>query len=213
MIILGLTGSIAMGKSTVAAMFRRCGAAVFDADSCVHALLGPGGAAVAAVDEAFPGTVYCGKVDRPAVAARVFDDPSALVRLEAIIHPLVNAAEDRFLRETARAGQDLAILDVPLLFEAGTDRRCDLVAVVSAPAFLQLQRLLARPGMDRGRVEATLRRQMSDVEKRRRADVVIPTGLGRALTFRKVREVISACRSEPSWQWPPPPRYRNPSGT
>ncbi len=209
MIILGLTGSIAMGKTTAAAMFRQGSAAVFDADRCVHHLLGPGGRAVPRVAAAFPGVVRDGRVDRAALACVVFADEAALSVLEEILHPMVREAEARFLRLTARTGRNPAVLDVPLLFESGTDRRCDLVAVVSAPAWLQRQRLLARPGMTPERVEATLARQMSDAEKRRRADVVIPTGLGRALTFRTIQRIITRAQTLTPRQWPPPPRIRH----
>ncbi|MCW5699978.1 MAG: dephospho-CoA kinase, partial [Rhodospirillales bacterium] len=180
MVILGLTGSIAMGKSTAAVMFKRLGVRVFDADKCVHGLLDRGGAGVAPVADAFPGVVRDGVVDRLALASAVFGSEKDLRRLEAILHPLVGAAQTRFLRIAARQGCDLVVLDVPLLFETSGDARCDRVAVVSAPERLQRQRLLARPGMTVERVNGTLSRQMSDREKRRRADFVIPSGQGRA---------------------------------
>lgn len=190
MIVLGLTGSIAMGKSTASALFRREGIPVFCADQAVHRLLGPGGAAVAAIEAAFPGVVVDGGVDRARLAANVFADPEALKRLESIVHPLVIRAQDRFLKAAARRGYPLAVLDIPLLFEAGLDRLCDRVAVVSAPAAVQYQRLVRRRTLDAARIQATLARQMPDAAKRRRADYVIPSGQGRALTRRIIVKII-----------------------
>lgn len=188
--VLGLTGSIAMGKSTAAAMFRGLGVPVYDADRAVHAVLGPGGGAVAAVDAAFPGVVRDGAVDREAMAGRVFGDSAALRRLERIVHPLVQAEKARFLKRCARRRARLAVLDIPLLFETGGEADCDAVAVVSAPAFVQIQRLRARPGMDEARIASILERQMPDAEKRRRADYVIPSGLGRAFTYRTIAGIV-----------------------
>lgn len=191
MIVLGLTGSIAMGKSTAAAMFRRLGVAVDDADRTVHRLLAPGGAAVAAIARAFPGVVVAGAVDRPALGTRVFGDDGALRDLEAILHPLVRDRRLAFLAAERRRGARLAVVDIPLLFETGAERGCDAVAVVSAPAFLQRQRLERRPGMTPARIAAILGRQMPDGEKRRRADYVIPSGLGRAVAFEAVRRIAA----------------------
>jgi dephospho-CoA kinase len=191
MIVLGLTGSIAMGKSTTAAMFRHLGVPVHDADRTVHQLLAAGGAAVQPIDEAFPGSVQAGGVDRPALGARVFGDKAALRRLEAILHPLVSVARQAFLARQHRRGRSLVVVDIPLLFETGAERTCDAVAVVSAPAFLQRQRLLLRPGMSEARIAAILARQLPDAEKRRRADYVIPTGLGRAVAFQAVRRIVA----------------------
>ncbi len=196
MMILGLTGSIAMGKSTAARMFRWLGVPVFDADACVHALLARGGDAVGAVGAAFPGVVVDGRVDRVALGARVFGDAAALERLEAILHPRVIAARTGFVRRQARADRSLVVIDIPLLFETGADRACDVVAVVSAPARVQLQRLLARPGVDVERAQAILARQMPDTEKRRRADHVIPTGLGKGYTFDVIRRIVRQCRRD-----------------
>lgn len=198
MIVLGLTGSIAMGKSTAAAMFRHLGVPVWDADRVVHALFARGGAAVAPVEAAFPGVVREGQVDRERLAARVFGNPGALARLEGIVHPLVYADRRRFLARTRRARRRLVVLDVPLLFESGGDRACDKVAVVSAPALVQRQRLRQRPGMDDARTDAVLARQMPDAQKRRRADFVIPTGLGRACSMRAIARIVAAlsrCRT------------------
>lgn len=194
MIVLGLTGSIAMGKSTAAAMFRRLGVPVWDADRVVHALFARGGAAVGPVAAAFAGVVEGGAIDRDALAARVFGNRVALRRLEGIVHPLVYADQRRFLARARRAGWRLVVLDVPLLFESDGDRACDAVAVVSAPAFIQRQRLRQRPGMDEGRIDAVLSRQMNDGEKRRRADFVIPTGLGRACSMRAIARIVTTLR-------------------
>lgn len=193
--VLGLTGSIGMGKSTAAAMLRRLGVPVHDADATVHALFAPGGKAVAAVDAAFPGVIKDGAVDRTALGARVFGDGAALKRLEAIVHPLVRAAERDFLARHRRARTRLVVLDIPLLFETHGESRCDLVAVVSAPAFLQAARVLARPGMTRQRLDAVLAKQMPDGQKRRRADVVIPTGLGKGPALKRLKAVVAMMRA------------------
>jgi dephospho-CoA kinase len=192
MIILGLTGSLGMGKSTAAGMFRRLGVPVHDSDAAVHRLLGRRGAAVAAVAAAFPGVTRAdGAVDRPALGARVFGDGAALKRLERILHPLVRRSQQRFLAAARARRAPLVVLDVPLLFETGGERRCDAVAVVSAPAFLQRRRVLARPGMSEERFRSVLAKQMPDWEKRRRADFVLPSGLGRAVTFRRIKRLVA----------------------
>ena len=196
MIVLGLTGSIAMGKSTASALFRREGIPVFCADQGVHRLLGRGGAAVAAIEAAFPGVVANGAVDRARLAASVFADPEALKRLEMIVHPHVIRAQDRFLKAAARRGSAFAVLDIPLLFETGLDRLCDRVAVVSAPAALQYQRLVRRRTLDAVRIKATLARQMPDAVKRRRADFIIPSGQGRALTRRVIVGMIRILKDQ-----------------
>ncbi len=189
MIVLGLTGSIGMGKSTVAAMFRRLRVPVFDADATVHALQAPGGAALGAIAAAFPGVVAGGVLDRAALGAAVFGDAVQLKMLEAIVHPLVAAARHRFLmRYRTRA---LVVLDIPLLFERGGAEQCDLVAVVSAPADVQRARVLARPGMTSERYDAILARQTPDAEKRARADIIIPTGGSIIATRRAVRAVVA----------------------
>lgn len=192
--VLGLTGSIGMGKSTAAGMLRRLGLPVHDADAAVHRLLAKGGAAVPAIDAAFPGVVEDGAVDRGALGARVFGDPAALARLEAIVHPLVKRQTTRFLAWCRRRRVPVAVLDVPLLLEGGGHERCDVVAVVTAPAWLQRQRVMARPGMTESRLAAILAKQMPDAEKRRRADVVIPTGLGRAVTMRRLKRLVRKLR-------------------
>lgn len=188
--ILGLTGSIGMGKTTSAAMLRRLGLPVHNADATVHALFAPGGAAVAAVEAAFPGVVTAGAVDRVALGARVFGDGLALKRLEAIVHPLVRQAERKFLAMHRRRRTALVVLDIPLLFESGGEQRCDSIIVVSCPAFLQAQRVLARPGMTEARLRIILARQMPDWEKRKRADFVVQTGLGRIFALRRLKAVV-----------------------
>jgi dephospho-CoA kinase len=195
MVVLGLTGSIGMGKSTAAAMLRRLGVAVHDADAAVHRLLGRNGAAVAKVAAAFPGTAGPDGVDRAALGRRVFGDAAALRRLEGILHPMVRAETARFLRRMAARRVRLVVLDIPLLFESGSERRCDAVAVVSAPAFLQRARVLARPDMSEARLAAILAQQMPDSEKRRRADFVVPTGLGRRLTLRRLAAIVRVARA------------------
>jgi dephospho-CoA kinase len=198
MIVLGLTGSIGMGKSTAAALLRRLGVPVHDADASVHRLLGRNGAAVQRVAAAFPGTGGANGIDRAELGRRVFDDKAALRRLEQILHPLVRAECERFLRRMAARGAPLVVLDIPLLFESGGERRCDAVIVVSTPEFLQRARVLARPGMSESRLAAILAKQMPDRDKRRRADFVVPTGLGRRLTLRRLAEIVKMLSAEQS---------------
>jgi dephospho-CoA kinase len=190
MIILGLTGSVGMGKSTAAREFRRMGVPVHDADRAVHRLLGRGGKAVAAVAAAFPGVEKGGAIDRAALGRLVFSDPAALKRLEAILHPLVRAAERAFLARARRRRRKLVVLDIPLLFETGGERRCDKVLVVSAPRRTQLARVMGRPGMTAERLAGVEARQLPDAEKRRRADIVIETGLNRRHSLAKLRRAI-----------------------
>lgn len=190
MIILGLTGSIGMGKSAAARALVRLGAAVFDADAAVHTLIGPGGALVAAVEAAFPGSTADGRVDRRILGEQVFGDDDATNRLEAIIHPGVGAMERRFLRLAAARRRRLAVLDVPLMFETGGETRCHAVAVVVAPRFVQAQRVLRRSGMTLDRLDAIRARQMPDREKVRRADFVIRTGLGRRSSLRDIHRMV-----------------------
>jgi dephospho-CoA kinase len=194
MIVLGLTGSIAMGKSAAARTFCAFGLPVFDADAAVHRLLGPGGAGVRPVAEAFPDCVRDRAIDRPALGRRVFGDPAALQRLEAILHPLVRAEQARFLARCRAQGERLAVLDIPLLYETGGERRLDAVAVASAPAFLQSQRVLRRKGMTPARLAAIRARQLPDREKRRRADFVIPTGLDRRRAVQAIAAIIDRLR-------------------
>lgn len=192
--ILGLTGSIGMGKSTAARMLRRLGVPVHDADCAVHVLMAKGGKAVAEVEAAFPGVVKDGAIDRAELGKRVFGDAAALKRLEGILHPLVRQVERAFLKRFARS--KLVVLDIPLLFETGGETRCDKVAVVSAPAFLQEQRVLKRPGMTRERLQAILAKQMPDGEKRRRADFVVPTGLGMRPALRHLKAIVTLMRDQ-----------------
>jgi dephospho-CoA kinase len=200
--VLGLTGSIAMGKSTAAQGFRALEVPVFDADAAVHRLLGPGGAAVAPVAEAFPDCCGDGAIDRRQLGRLAFGDASALARLEAILHPRVRDAERRFLAQAAAARRPLVVLDIPLLFETGAERRVDGVAVVSAPAFLQRQRALRRAGMTGARLAAIGARQLPDAAKRRRADFVIATGLERRRALAAIAAVVDALRGRPGHAWP-----------
>lgn len=190
MFVLGLTGSIGMGKSATAAMFRAEGIAVHDADATVHALYS--GEAVPAIEAAFPGTTRDGAVDRARLSGIVLDNPEALARLEAIIHPMVAASRDAFLAAAAKKGEGLVVLDVPLLFETGGDRNVDAVVLVTAPESVQMDRVSKRPGMTRERFAALLARQMPDSEKRARAHFIIDTGQGFAAAERQVHGIIRA---------------------
>jgi dephospho-CoA kinase len=193
MIRVGLTGSIGMGKSTVAAMFAAEGVPVFDADACVHALQAPGGRLVDAIEAAFPGsTSVAGGVDRARLGPMVLDDAAAMARLEAIVHPAVGAERERFLALNRDA--PIAVFDIPLLFETGGESRVDTVVVVSAPADVQRARVLIRPGMTEAKFAAILARQTPNEEKERRADFVIPTGGSLEDTEREVRRVIACLR-------------------
>jgi dephospho-CoA kinase len=177
--IIGLTGGIGMGKSTASATFRRHRVPIFDADQAVHELQAVGGRAVRPIEAAFPGTTRGGAVDREALRRAVLGNPAALKILERIVHPLVRHAEKRFLAAARRAGKSLVVLDIPLLLETGGEKRVDLVVVVSAPATVQAARVMRRPGMTRERLAAIRARQMPDAEKRRRADIVMHSGLSR----------------------------------
>lgn len=188
--IIGLTGSIGMGKSTAAAMLRQLCVPVFSADAFVHRILGPGGAAVAAVAQAFPQSAEGGGISRQALGRLVFDDAQALGRLEAILHPLVRAGEERFIARQNMRRMEVAALEIPLLFETGAEDLCDAVAVLTAPRFIQEARVLRRRGMSRARLEAIRARQMAEWEKCARADFVIPTGLGRRRTFLGLKAVV-----------------------
>ena len=190
MLALGLTGSAAMGKSTVSAMLAARGVPVFDADRTVHALYA--GAAVPVVEAAFPGVTVEGAIDRDLLRARVLGDEPAMQRLEALVHPLVKAEEQRFLSEARADGWRIVLLDIPLLFETGAVDEVDMVIVVSAPAEAQRMRMLARPGMTPERLEAMLGRQMPDEEKRRRAHFVIENGGTLAATANQVDAILRA---------------------
>ena len=203
MLVIGLTGSIGMGKSNAARMLRRLGLPVHDADAAVHGLMAKGGAAVAVVEAVFPGVSEAGAVDRQRLAARVLGDPAALDRLEAILHPLARTSARAFLARQARLGRPMAVLEIPLLFETDGDELCDAVIVVSAPASTQRARVLARPGMTEARFRAILARQMTDLEKRRRADFVVQTGLDKAHALRQLRAIVRLLR-ERGATWRPP---------
>jgi dephospho-CoA kinase len=193
--IIGLTGGIGMGKSTAAQVFRRARIPVFDADATVHRLQAKGGRAVPAIAAAFPGTVRDGRVDRNALRSAVLGDKAALTRLEHILHPMVEQAEREFVGRARRAGARAVVLDIPLLFEIGADRRVDQVVVVSAPRPVQIHRVGLRKRMTRPEIEAIIARQMPDSEKRRRADVVVRTGLSRNHAVRTLNRLIRAWRT------------------
>jgi dephospho-CoA kinase len=188
MIVLGLTGSIGMGKSTAAGFFAEAGVPVHDADATVHRLYA--GEAVPAIEAAFPGTTSGGKVDRGRLAERVLTDPAALKRLEAIVHPLVRRDEEQFLTQAAAAGTAVVVLNIPLLFETGGDRRCDAVVVVSAPAEMQRERVMSRPGMTEEKFASLLGKQVPDAEKRRRADFVVDSSKDFDSTRAQIRAIL-----------------------
>ncbi len=189
--VLGVTGSIGMGKSTAMAMLARMGVPVFSADACVHDLLGPGGGAVVAVAAAFPGTGSDGAIERAALGRAVFGRPDALVHLEGILHPRVRAAEHAFIRRQTLARRPLCALDIPLLFETGAEAMCDAVVVLTAPRFVQEARVLSRPGMTAARLAAVRARQMPEAAKIAHADFVISTGLGKHNTWRALRAIVN----------------------
>jgi dephospho-CoA kinase len=196
MLILGLTGSVGMGKSTTARFFAEEGVPVYDADAEVHRLYE--GAAAPAIEAAFPGTTVGGKVDRTRLSARVLGDAAALKRLEAIVHPLVRDAEHRLLAEAEARGAKVAVLDIPLLFETGGEARVDAVVVASAPPEVQRGRVLERPGMTVEKLEAILAKQMPDAEKRRRADFVVDTSRGFAAAHAQVRAILDTVATMPT---------------
>lgn len=191
MIFLGLTGSIGMGKSATAEMFRAEGVPVYDADAAVHELYEKGGPAVAPLEEAFPGVVEKGAVNRTLLRERVLDDPDAMKKLERIVHPLVGQTQLDFRQSVKEAGAPLAILDIPLLFETGGEARCDYVLVVTASPEVQRQRVLSREGMTEDVFQSILARQIADAEKRAKADFIISTGHGFAYARESVQALIS----------------------
>ncbi|HWM47621.1 MAG TPA: dephospho-CoA kinase [Xanthobacteraceae bacterium] len=195
MIVIGLTGSIGMGKSTAAKFFAELGVPVLDADAVVHELYE--GAAVAAIEAAFPGTTADGKVDRAKLGQRVIGDGAAIKRLEALVHPLYRAAERRFLAQAEASGASVAVLDVPLLFETGGDKRVDAIVVVSAPEDMQRARLETRPGMTQDKLAALLARQVPDAQKRARADFVVDTSGDFDSTRAQVRAILDRAASLP----------------
>ena len=196
MVILGLTGSIGMGKSETANMFRKLDIPVFDADTAVHELYGRGGEAVAPVGEAFPGSVIAGEIDRQVLGQLVLGDAAAVQRLEAIVHPLVRARQMTFIADARPAGHKIVVLDIPLLFETGGEDRVDKIVVVSAPADVQRERVLARPGMTEEKFEAILSHQVPDAEKRSRADYIVDSSRGLADAFAQVERIVANLREE-----------------
>lgn len=210
MIILGLTGSIGMGKSTAAKMLAAMGCAVHCSDEAVHALLGPGGAAVKKVARIFPTSLRGDRIDRKRLGREVFGDPAKLRRLEAIVHPLVTRARERFLRQARREKFAVAVLDIPLLFETGLDQVCDATLCVTAPRAVQKERVLKRKGMSAEKFRAVLTQQLPDREKRARADYVVRSDRGRAAMRAALKEVLwelgcGVCGTRP---FPVPSRKR-----
>jgi dephospho-CoA kinase len=195
MIVVGLTGSIGMGKTATAKLFAEEGARVHDADAAVHALYAKGGSAIGPIEAAFPGAVVNGEVDRKTLSARVTGDADALARLEAIVHPLVARVRDDFIAQARAEGAPVVVLDIPLLFEAGQHRGVDVIVVASAPAGTQRARVLARPGMTQDKLDALLERQLPDAEKRARADFVVETGEGFGAARRQVRHILQTVQA------------------
>jgi dephospho-CoA kinase len=188
MIILGLTGSIGMGKSTTAKLFAEAGVPVYDADATVHRLYE--GEAVPAIEAAFPGTTAAGKVDRNKLAGRVVHDPAAMKQLEEIVHPMLGASRQKFLHDAEQSGAPVAVVDVPLLFETGGERRVDAVIVVTTTPEIQRQRILERPNMTGEKLGAILARQMPDAEKRKRANFVVDTSHGLDPVRARIRDIL-----------------------
>ncbi len=196
MIVIGLTGSIGMGKSTVARQFEQLGVRVCSADAIVHQLLGPGGMAVDIIGQMFPGTVKGNAVDRKKLGEIVFDDKEARDELEEFLHPIVVAEEEWFVRKEARKGAKIVVLEIPLLFETGAQARCDTTVVVTAPPYLQMQRVMRRPNMTKTKFAAILKAQMPDREKRQRAGHIIQTGLGRRHSATAVAKLVQQLREK-----------------
>ena len=190
MIVLGVTGSIAMGKSTVTAMLSHLNNPIHDADKTVHDLMNVNGKAYNEIAKNFPGSVEVNRVNRMKLGREVFGDPEKLEQLENILHPLVREARDKFIKRQNRLKSRLIILDVPLLYETGGDNHCDKILVVSAPYFIQRQRALARQGMTQRKFYDILKQQMPDHEKRKRANFIVPTGLGKAYTYRVLKRLM-----------------------
>ena len=195
MIVLCLTGSLAMGKSTALRFFAEAGVPVHDADAVVHRLYA--GDAAQAIETAFPGTTADGKVDREKLGARVIGDAAAMARLEAIVHPLVRREEERFLRDAEASGAQVAVLDIPLLFETGGDRRCDGVVVVSSPPEVQRARAFERPGMTEEKFASLLAKQMPDAEKRARADFIVDSSQGFDSARAQIHAILQAAANRP----------------
>jgi len=201
MVILGLTGSIGMGKSTASDTFRRFGIAVYDADAAVHAMMMPGGSAFAKICKAFPDVCSKTCIDRKQLGDIVFVDKEALGRLESIIHPLVRKHKQNFLKQSARRRYRMVVLDVPLLYETAGQIACDAVVVVTAPEFVQRARVMSRPGMTIEKYESILAKQIPDVLKRRYAEFVVQTGIGRLESFRAIRHIIGITQAKKPSKW------------
>ena len=195
MVILGLTGSIGMGKSTTAKLFAEAGVPVYDADAAVHMLYE--GEAAPAIEAAFPGTTVDGKVDRNRLSARVVHDPAAMKRLEQIVHPMLGASRQKFLADAEQSGARVAVVDVPLLFETGGEKRVDAVVVVTTTPEIQRQRILSRPNMTDQKLDAILARQMPDAEKRRRANFVVDTSHGLDPVRARIRDILDEAAKMP----------------
>jgi dephospho-CoA kinase len=201
MVIVGLTGSIGMGKSETAKMFRKLGVPVYDADAAVHAIYAPGGSAVAPIEEAFPGVTNASGVDRDALAKLVLNDPVALKKLESIVHPLVGREQQKFLEQAAADKAEIIVIDVPLLYETGGQKRVDCVVLVSAPYELQRERVLARPGMHEEKFQAILAKQVPDAQKRQQADYIIDSSQGLESAQVQVEALIPLLKEIPAKAW------------
>jgi dephospho-CoA kinase len=201
MLLVGLTGSIGMGKSETAKMFASQGVPVYDADAAVHALYAAGGAAVEPIGEAFPGVIKDGAIDREALGKRVLGAPDELKRLEKIVHPLVGLSQLEFLQNAEKSGAPMVVLDIPLLFETGGETRVDVSVVVSAPADLQRTRVLARPGMSVEKFEAIFAKQVPDAEKRQRADFIVDSSKGLESARQDVKGIIAALKGQAGKIW------------
>ena len=189
MIILGLTGSIGMGKSTTAKLFEEAGVPVYDADAAVHKIYE--GEAAPAIEAAFPGTTADGKVDRNKLSAKVVHDPAAMKRLEQIVHPMLGASRQKFLHDAEQSGAPVAVVDIPLLFETGGEKRVDAVVVVTTTPEIQLQRILERDNMTGEKLEAILARQLPDAEKRKRADFIVDTSHGHEPVRERIKDILA----------------------
>jgi dephospho-CoA kinase len=195
MIILGLTGSIGMGKSTTAKLFQEAGVPVYDADAAVHKIYE--GEAAPAIEAAFPGTTADGKVDRNKLSAKVVHDPAAMKRLEQIVHPMLGASRQKFLHDAEQSGASVAVVDIPLLFETGGEKRVDAVVVVTTTPEIQRQRILERDNMTGEKLDALLARQLPDAEKRKRADFVVDTSHGLDPVRARIRDILDQAAKMP----------------
>lgn len=205
MIILGLTGSIGMGKTTASDNFRRSGVPVHDADLAVHQMMSEGGEAVTSMSEMFPAAVRKGGIDRKVIAQEVFSNSKALDKIEKVLHPLVRLREQKFIANNTRIGNKIVVLDVPLLFETGGEKRCDRIITVSSPKYVQYQRVINRPGMTLEKLNSILSRQMPDVEKRKLSDFVVLTGLGKHFSLIQIKRIIRITK-----KWKGQKRRKNP---